>query len=63
MTICQVPGCSERAEPWAEIIDLDAIEIEVFLCRRHALDRRAGGDVPGRAGRRSSPASPEGTAA
>ena len=38
---CQVPGCTERPEPWAIEIDLDSILVRIYLCRRHELDLRS----------------------
>jgi hypothetical protein len=36
--ICQAVGCEEPATPWATTIDLQGVEIELTLCRRHDND-------------------------
>ncbi len=33
--ICQARGCDEPATPWAIVLPVDDVEIEVLLCRRH----------------------------
>jgi len=44
--VCQVVGCDEPAEPWGRVVDVDELEIEVVLCRRH--ERESSGMPPER---------------
>jgi hypothetical protein len=44
LVLCQVRGCGEYALPYGIEIEIDDVEIELRLCRRH--ERAAVGSQP-----------------